>query len=123
MKSATKAVLLSAFLFPGAGHLYLKRYVSGTLLIGATMVCVYFLVVRIIDTAQRISEMILSGAVRADVASITEALARQSAGADASLTSWAGWAIVVCFVVAAGDSYRLGHARDLVAEKTVLADG
>jgi hypothetical protein len=29
MKLSTKAVLLSAFIFPGTGHLYLKQYLRG----------------------------------------------------------------------------------------------
>jgi TM2 domain-containing membrane protein YozV len=33
MKVAYKAVLLSVFVFPGAGHLYLKRYWSGLVII------------------------------------------------------------------------------------------
>ena len=44
MKKSTKAILLSALVFPGAGHLYLKAYWVGFTLISVTSVIVIYIV-------------------------------------------------------------------------------
>ena len=112
MKIATKAALLSAFVFPGAGHVYLKKYVVGGILISVSLATLYYLLLAIIDKATRVSEMILSGEVRLDALSISQALSEQSLAADNQLLNAATVIIIGCFVVGIGDAYRAGRAHD-----------
>ena len=37
MKKSTKAALLSALICPGAGHIFLKKYIRAMLLVAATL--------------------------------------------------------------------------------------
>jgi hypothetical protein len=46
MKKSMKAALLSAFVFPGAGHFFLKKHITGTVL----AVFIISLLVGIIDS-------------------------------------------------------------------------
>ena len=43
MKKSTKAALLSAFVLPGAGHIFLKKYIPGVALVGASLGGIYYL--------------------------------------------------------------------------------
>jgi TM2 domain-containing membrane protein YozV len=123
MKKSTKAVLLSAFVFPGAGHLYLKKYVPGCILAGVSLVGIYYLVTKTVERAWEIAEKIQSGAVQLDATTIAELVSQQSAGTDAQLTNIATLAIIICWVFGIIDSYRVGRVRgkneqDLINGKT-----
>ena len=120
MKHSTKGALLSAFLFPGAGHLYLKKYVTGGALIGVSLWAIYYLLARTIEMAMRVSEMIQRGQVGMDVLSITEALSKQATRADSQLLNIATAAIIGCFLIGIVDSYRIGRARDRADDQPVI---
>ena len=70
MKKSTKAALLSAFVFPGAGHMYLKRYIPGVVLVGASLVSIYYMISKTVESALQIFEKIQSCYVQPDVAEI-----------------------------------------------------
>lgn len=112
MKKITKAVLLSAFVFPGIGHLYLKKRMAGSVLIGVSFAAIYYLMSTIIEHALQIAEKIQSGEVQPDVVAITELLSKQSAGAESQLQNIATAVIVICWVIGIVDSYRLGSAQN-----------
>ena len=112
MKKATKAALLSAFVLPGAGHLYLKRYVPGSILAGVSLVAVYYLVATTVERALKIAEKIQSGAVQLDATTVTELVSQQSAGTDSQIVNIATLAIIICWVIGIIDSYRVGRMRD-----------
>ena len=112
MKESSKAVLLSAFLFPGTGHLYLKKYLPGSILAGVTLVGVYYLVTITVERAWEIAEKIQSGDVPLDATAITELVSQQSSGADSPLINIATLAIIICWVIGIIDSYRAGSVQD-----------
>jgi len=112
MKKSTKAVLLSAFVFPGAGHFFLKKKFSGVMLVGASFAGIYFLVSKTIERALEITEKIQSGDIRPDVVAIAEMVSKQPTGAEAQLLKYATAVLVICWVIGIIDSYRVGCARD-----------
>ena len=112
MKKSTKAVLLSAFVFPGVGHLYLKKYVPGSILASVSLVAVYYLVTKTVERAWEIAEKIQSGAVQLDATTITDLVSQQSVGADSQLLNMATLAIIICWGIGIIDSYRVGRVRD-----------
>ena len=112
MKKPMKAALLSAFVFPGTGHLFLKQYVQAMILIGASVSALYYLTSKSIEMALKIVEKIESGEVPADVAAITESLTQQTSGADAQALDFASYAIMICWLVGIIDSYRVAYLRD-----------
>ena len=112
MKISTKAVLLSAFVFPGAGHLYLKIYSQGVALFGASCVAIYYVMSMAVQKAVQISEMIQSGDLQLDVEAITEFVSEQSTANESLLVNIASVAFIICWLIGIIDSYRLGCVRD-----------
>jgi len=112
MKMSTKAVLLSTFVFPGAGHLLLKKYVTGLSLAGIAFAGIYYATSKTLESAMQIVEQIQSGDIQPDVTTITQLAADQSTGADAWLLNMATLAFVICWLIGIIDSYRVGRVRD-----------
>jgi len=61
VKPSTKAVLLSALVYPGSGQLFLKRYVAAALLMGAATVALVMLVIPAVTATQQILGRLESG--------------------------------------------------------------
>ncbi len=70
MKKSTKAALLSALVFPGLGHLYLRRYLPGSLLALGALLAVGFLTVTAVAVATDIVARIQAGAVPPDILAV-----------------------------------------------------
>ncbi|MBU0664236.1 MAG: hypothetical protein KJ990_06790 [Proteobacteria bacterium] len=107
-----KAALLSAFVFPGAGHIYLKRYLHGIFLSGASLVGSYYLLSKTVERSLQIVEKIQSGNVQMDVTAITELVSKQANGAEALLLNIATAVIIICWIIDIIDSYRAGRAQE-----------
>lgn len=112
MSNALKAVLFSALVFPGSGHLYLKKPLQGSLLVVVSIACIAILLSIAVEKAQQISAKILSGEIPLDVARITEeitshAVAGGTQGADIST-----YLLLVCWLVGIVDSFRVGRLKD-----------
>jgi hypothetical protein len=112
MKKSTKAVLLSAFVFPGTGHLLLKKYITAIILIGASLASTYYIVSTTVEESLLIVEQIQSGSVQPDVAAIEDMMSKQSTGADAYLLDIATYLFMICWLAGIIDSYRIGRALD-----------
>lgn len=112
MKKSIKASLFSAFIFPGAGHIYLKEYISGLLLISASSAGFGYLISNLLEKALQIANSIQLGHVRADTAAINQLLSNPSTGAESGLLSLATTIIAICWVIGIIDAYRIGRAQD-----------
>jgi hypothetical protein len=111
VKKSTKAALLSAFVFPGVGHLYLKKFKAGLLLAGVSVAAIYYLIAKAAESAFEISEKIQSGAVPLDAEAINKLVSQQSGGADAQMMNMATIAFFICWVIGIVDSYRVGRVQ------------
>ena len=107
-----KAALLSAFVFPGAGHFLLKKYVSGAALAGIALAGLYYLIAKTVEKALRIAEEIQSGNVQLDATTITELVTKQATGTDAQLLDIAVAVFFIAWLIGIIDSYRVGRTRD-----------
>jgi len=112
MSKSTKAVLLSALVFPGTGHIYLKKYIPASLLLTASLGSLYVIISRTLEMAMQISEKIQRGEIQADVAGLTNLVEKQMASTDTLTQNIATTVIVVCWIVSIVDSYRLGRQQD-----------
>jgi TM2 domain-containing membrane protein YozV len=112
VKKSTKAVLLSAFIFPGVGHIYLKKFMPGVVLVGSSFAAISYLISRIVERAFQISDRIQRGDVQLDIETITEFVSKQSTGADTQLLNIATIALIICWLIGIIDSYRIGCVRD-----------
>ncbi|MBL1321871.1 MAG: hypothetical protein COA63_012540 [Methylophaga sp.] len=66
MTKLTKALLLSAFVYPGAGQIFLKRSTSGIIFIIISTMGLYFILSNIFKITFQIIEDIKSGGVQPD---------------------------------------------------------
>ncbi len=112
MKHRTKAVLLSAFVFPGLGHIVLKKYRAGAVLAGAALTALVFLVTKAVNTALEISDMIQRGEVQLDTAALTELISSRTGGTESLLLNIATVVLVLCWITGMVDSYRVGRLLD-----------
>jgi len=107
-----KAALLSAFVFPGVGHIFLKKYISGVTLVGASFAAIYYLISKAVERALQIAEKIQSGDVQLDITEITELVSKQSIGTEAHLLNIATAAFIICWLIGIIDSYRVGCVQE-----------
>jgi hypothetical protein len=108
MDRPVKAALISALVFPGAGHLYLKRGVRACLFLLPTLAAVMVFLNDAMDQATVIANQIMSGRMPPDPAAIAAQLEQQGGGSP--LASVAAAVMIVCWIGATVDAYLLARA-------------
>lgn len=119
MSKSMKAALLSALVVPGAGHIYLKKYIAGVVLLGVAIIPIYYLVTTAITRALEITDKIQSGEVPLDVAAITELVAKQATGSEAQMQTIATTVFIISWLIGIIHSYRVGRVLDKNSEADV----
>ncbi|NOY71225.1 MAG: hypothetical protein GXP14_02440 [Gammaproteobacteria bacterium] len=114
MKKSTKAALLSALIFPGMGHFYLKKHIHGAVLSATSFAGVYYLVSAAVEKALQILEKIQSSGIQPNVSEISELISAQSAisGSETGLMNIIPILLLICWVYGIASSYRLGNKQD-----------
>lgn len=112
MNKSTKAVLLSALVFPGTGHFFLKKYISGAVLVSAALGSLYYLITKTVEISLQITEKIQSGEVQLDVVGITELVSKQLSGAETQAYNIATAVLLISWLVGIIDSYRIGRVKN-----------
>ncbi len=112
MKKAIKAALLSAFVFPGLGHLLLKRYISAAILATTAFTASYLLISKILEDAMQIVDKIQHGDLPADVITITELVSQQTDGNDLLSSNIMTSVLLITWLVAIIDCYRIGRSQE-----------
>ena len=112
MNKPMKAALLSAFVFPGVGHLLLKKYIPGVFLAGTAFAGLYFLIAKTVERALQIAEKVQSGEVQLDAATITELVSKQATGNESQLLNIAAAVLLISWLIGIVDSYRVGRAQE-----------
>jgi hypothetical protein len=112
MNRPTKAALFSALLYPGSGHIFLKKPAVGTLLICIFTVPLYFVVIEIFTKAQGIAEQIINGEIPLDVTAISESITQSIYGADSQELNIKLYALIIVWLIGIVDSYRLGRIKN-----------
>jgi TM2 domain-containing membrane protein YozV len=111
LKKSTKAVLLSGLVFPGLGHFYLKRWVTGVALSGVAAFAVYYISSIAMTIALDVSRRIETGAIPADIATVTNVVSQQFSGIEQA-TNVASITLLVCWVTGVVGSYWQGQTQD-----------
>jgi TM2 domain-containing membrane protein YozV len=111
LKKSTKAVLLSGLVFPGLGHFYLKRWVTGVVLSGVAAFAVYYISSIAMTIALEVSRRIETGAIPADIATVTNVVSQQFSGIEQA-TNLASITLLVCWVTGVVGSYWQGQTQD-----------
>lgn len=112
MSKSTTALLLSALIVPGAGHLFLKRSGRGAALIAASLACLWIIADRAMQQAAVVLEQLQSEGGAVDAARISDLAAQASSSPGSSLATIASVVLLGCWLVGMIDAYRLGKALD-----------
>jgi hypothetical protein len=109
MHKATKAALISAFIFPGCGHFYLKRKLRGAVFALFSAGCLYVLITYAVNIANDISDRILSGDIPLDINSLMAEVSSQLNGSPGDPQNIATLLLLGCWSIAIIDSFILGR--------------
>jgi len=112
MKKSTKAVLLSALVFPGSGHIYLKKYITATVLLSAALGSLYYLITKAVERAMQIAEKIKNGEVQLDVVVITELVEKPLSASETQAQFIATSILIICWLAGIIDTYRIGRKQN-----------
>lgn len=107
MKKPLKAALFSALIFPGAGQLLLKKYVSACYFIAFTSVGLYLLFSSLMARVQEVIDKIQSGEVAVDLTTIIALVQQQSITSTESLSP-ALIILLIVWIVSVIEAYRVG---------------
>lgn len=103
MRQSIKGALLSGLVLPGLGQLVLKRPARGLAFLTVSCACIAFLVHEVV----RIVGRILADLENLDAVAIDTLAA--SAGKE---TGPVGWILLLCWLIAVLDAWRLGDQLD-----------
>jgi len=112
MKRSSKAALLSGLIFPGIGHIVLKQYLRGSVLMLSALAAFSIVVTRVFQRALTIVDRVNSGEIPVDTGAIAEIVSNSTSGADGFIENIAVVVLVTCWLIGIIDSYRLGVAQE-----------
>ena len=112
MKRSSKAALLSGLVFPGIGHMVLKQYLRGSVLMLSALVAFSVIVTRIFQRALTIVDRINSGDIPIETGAIAELVSNSTTGVDSFIENTAVIVLAACWLIGIIDSYRLGVAQE-----------
>jgi len=109
MKMSLKAILLSALVYPGAGHFILKKYLTCITLVTVFSVPLFGVINDTLVKANQVVEQVVSGKIPADIASISQALTSLDANAEASNIKM--YVMIIVWVIGVLDAYRVSKQK------------
>lgn len=110
MKKSTKSALLSALIFPGIGHLHLKCYKRGLVLMIGSLAALVMLIQQALERAADIlNKMETSGTMLSN-----QEIAELISGSPNDSINIAAIVIAVCWFFGIFDSFRTGKQQDSV---------
>ena len=112
MKKSSKAALLSGLIFPGLGHIFLKEYFRGSLLVILSLAALSVVVTSAYQHALLIADQIVSGDISMEAEAIAQAVSNSTNAADSLVENTAVIVLVACWMAGIMDSYRLGAVQE-----------
>ena len=111
MPKSLQAALLSGLVFPGAGHLLLKQYRRGWLLIIITLGALSVIVNSVVSQALAIVDRVNSGGIPYDTATIADMAAKSAETGGGMLANIALLIATACWLIGIIDAWRLGASQ------------
>jgi len=111
MKKTTKAILASAFVFPGVGQLLLKRHFLAITFISSALCATAIILHYVINAAIAVSGRIISGEVEPDIFLIRQLIIEQQASSNIFLVNIATWCLIAIWLISIIDAYLAGKAQ------------
>ena len=106
MTKLTKALLLSAFVYPGAGQIFLKRSTSGIIFIIISTIGLYFILSNIFKITFQVIEDIKNGGVQPDFTTLLSLVSQH----DTQLLNNAMTVIIITWLVSVIHVYFVGKS-------------
>jgi len=111
MKKSTKAALLSALVFPGLGHFYLRKLLLGFLFFAVTAVCLAFFLSAAMDIALQLRAGIESGEIPLNLLHIQATISEEIASNKGHNLDILSGMLLFSWLAATIDAYRLGFLQ------------
>lgn len=112
MTRSIKAALLSGLVFPGLGHMLLKQYLRGSILMLAALTAFAAIVTVAIRRALTVIDSMNSGEIPVETGAISELVSNSISSTDNSIANFSLIALAACWLIGIIDSYRLGLTQD-----------
>ena len=112
MTRSTKAALLSGLIFPGIGHMVLKHYLRGLVLMLSALIATSVIVAELFRRAMTIVDRINSGDIPVETGAIVEMVSNSTNGAYSPIVNISVIVLGACWLIGIIDSYRLGVAEE-----------
>jgi hypothetical protein len=110
MQRTVSAALLSAFVFPGAGHLYLRRRLRACVFLLPTLVAAFVFAGDVMQRASALADLVVAGTLALDPAAIAARL--QAQGGRSALETVCGAVLVACWLGSIVDSVVVARALE-----------
>ena len=108
MKRSLKAALLSGLIFPGIGHIFLREYFRGAVLVLMSLAALSGIVTTAYQHALPVVDQILNGDIPMESRAIAQAAADSASATDGAVENATGIFLVACWLAGIVDSYRIG---------------
>ncbi len=108
MKQTTKVTLLSLLVFPGVGHLVLKKYLIAIGFFASFTYLLLGFIKEIHVKTQQVIDSIIKGEIPLEASAIRQALIDQGALENPNLST-TGYLLLVIWGLAAFDAYRIAN--------------
>lgn len=107
MKPSIKAALISALIFPGLGHLALKRGARGCLFMLPALAAVVYLLRSVLQLIDQLLNELNNGTLTLDPVAVLERV--HASGIDNAATNLASLVCILCWVGSIADALWLGR--------------
>ena len=107
MTKHTKALIFSAFIFPGLGQLALSRYKSAIIFIGSALAAFIFILSDVMSKASTIADKIIAGEMSAEYSDIRKTLLDQQTNSDSQLITLLTYLLIAVWLLSVIDILRL----------------
>ena len=114
MKTATKAALFSAIVFPGAGYFVVKKNVRGVVASLITLAGLSIMMVEAYQKAQIIAEKIVAGIIPLDIQIIREQIMITPGNLSPDVVMYLSISVGVVWLFGIIDSYRIGKSQQVI---------
>lgn len=108
MSRSTTAVVLSALVLPGAGHLYLKHFRRGIALLVISLACLWIIVDRAMQQASAVLGRLETEGGALDAGHISDLVSQTANSSGSTVATGATLVLAGCWLVGIVDAYRLG---------------
>ena len=113
MNYSLKGALLAGLVFPGLGQVVLKHYKRGIAWMLAVVAGLLVVVSEATEQALTILEKVESQGGAIDMKTISNAATQASTTSDSIVFNGALFLIIICWIGAVVDAYRIGRTKDL----------